>query len=246
MNIDIYNQQGKSITKSNDIIQKTRYSLSLQEQKVILFLISKIKFEDIDFNEYEFDIKELCNIMNVSLNGKNYINFKNSIKKLADKSFWLDTEKGSILCRWIAKAKIIDSKIIIKLDDDLKPYLLQLCEFFTTYSLEYVLLMQSKYSIRLYEYLKSYSNLKILTVDLQELKSTLGIDGYNVYKDFRVNVLEPAIHEINSLTDLQVDFTPKRSGRYIKSLEFEINEKSSAKKVETFLIRRKSLEKKSL
>ncbi len=34
------------VVKSNDLIQKSRFNLSLQEQKIILYLISKVKPED--------------------------------------------------------------------------------------------------------------------------------------------------------------------------------------------------------
>ena len=37
-----------SLNKSNELTRKSRFILSLQEQKIVLFLISKIKLEDID------------------------------------------------------------------------------------------------------------------------------------------------------------------------------------------------------
>lgn len=227
--VEIDCERSNVVVKSNDIVQKSRFSLSVQEQKMILFLISKIKPDDSDFQEYTFSLKELCEVLGISYNGKNYRDFRQAIQSLADKSFWVDSESGSILCRWIAKAKIgTDLTVRIRLDDDLKPYLLALYNQFTTYELEYILTMRSKYSIRLYELLKSYSNLGRYDTTVDELKQLLLTPKYPVYKDFRLRVIDPALDEINMYTDLQVDFEPGRTGRRITHLHFFIQEKSDA------------------
>ena len=53
---EIHEMRSYKIVKSNDLIQKSRFQLSLQEQKIILYLISKIKPTDMEFNEYTFEI----------------------------------------------------------------------------------------------------------------------------------------------------------------------------------------------
>ena len=217
----------QTVVKSNELIQKSRYQLSLLEQKIVLFFISKIKPEDAAFTEYEFPMRDLCRLMGISHNPKNYQNFKDAIQDLADKSFWVETDTTDMLCRWVTDAKIIkgNSVIKIRLDDKLKPYLLQLQKQFTSFSLEYVLLMKSKYSIRLYELLKSYQYVHKYVFELDELKKRIEANGYSHYTDFRVKVLEPAIYEINEYTDIDVDVFPIRDGRSIKFLEFSIMQK---------------------
>ena len=217
----------QTVVKSNELIQKSRYQLSLLEQKIMLFFISKIKPEDEAFIEYEFPLRDLCRLMGISHNPKNYQNFKNAIQDLADKSFWVETDTTDMLCRWVTDAKIIkgDSVIKIRLDDKLKPYLLQLQKQFTSFSLEYVLLMKNKYSIRIYELLKSCQFMHTYTFELEEFKNRIQSAKYSTYKDFRVNILDPAIHEINEYTDIDVDVFPIRDGRSIKFLEFSIMQK---------------------
>lgn len=218
----------QTVVKSNELVQKSRYQLSLQEQKIILFLISKIRPEDEAFHWYEFHMRDLCKLMGISSNPKNYKNFRESIQRLSDKSFWVETETQDMLCRWIMDAAIVkgDGTVKIRLDDKLKPYLLQLQRQFTSFALEYVLLMQNKYSIRLYELLKSYEYMCGYTFELEEFKKRIQANGYSHYTDFRVKVLEPAIKEINEYTDIDVDVTPIREGRSIKYLEFEIQRKN--------------------
>ena len=53
------NEKQNLVVKSNVMIQKSRYNLSLQEQKVILYCISKIKPQDKQFNIINVDIKKL-------------------------------------------------------------------------------------------------------------------------------------------------------------------------------------------
>ena len=94
------------IIKSNDLIQKSRFQLSVQEQKIILYIISKIKPNDKDLSLQDIKITEFCKICGIDYdNGKNYKNVKDTIKTLADKSLWLTLDNGyDVLLRWITTA----------------------------------------------------------------------------------------------------------------------------------------------
>ena len=50
---DTIHERGQVVLKANSLIQKTRYSLSLQEQKIILYIISKLEPTDEEFKHYE-------------------------------------------------------------------------------------------------------------------------------------------------------------------------------------------------
>ena len=216
------------VVKSNDLIQKSRFSLSTQEQKIILYLVSKIKPEEFELKTHFISVKELCDICGIEYNGKNYLNFKRSIKTLADKSFWIETEKTTELIRWIDKAKIhkYENVVEIGLNEELKPYLLMLRENFTAYELTNVLTMKSKYSIRLYELLKSLSHIKTVKFSIEELKTSLQTAKYTDYKNFRINVLDIAINEINTVSDITVSYEPIRENRKIVEIIFNISKKT--------------------
>jgi len=231
------------VVKANDLIQKSRYELSLQEQRIILYLISKIKPEDKEFERHEFKIQDFCNVCGIdNKSGTNYKNVKDTIKTLADKSWWIPSKdernkEGESLVRWIDSAKIFrdSGTIILKLHDEMKPYLLQLRKRYTQYRLYYTLAMQSKYSVRLYEILKSYSWQNDKAIPIDELKEMLSAGNYNLYKDFRKNVIEIALTEINRLTDIKVSYTPLKEGRKFVRLEFVIELKEDMdERFETF------------
>lgn len=238
------------VVKSNYLIQKTRYELSLAEQKLILHLIQMIEPKDADFKTYHFSIKDYCKVCGIKdRSGKNYTNIKQSLKSLSDKSFWMEQENGSeVLMRWIEKV-IIDHRsgvIEIRLDKDLKPYLLQLKQFFTKYNYLYVMTMKSQYSIRLYELLKSYGNIHAIAYEVTELRKLLNLDDDVLprWYDFKRFVLEQAIKEINQLTDIKIKYVPnKRGGRSVLEAEFYVEPKSEAEQVMTQRLIERTLDK---
>ena len=92
-----------TVVKSNDLIQKSRFSLSLLQQRILLYLISQITPVDDDFKLYEFSIAEFCKVCGISYNGRSYNEIKAIIKEIADKSVWITLADGKTetLVRWI-------------------------------------------------------------------------------------------------------------------------------------------------
>lgn len=223
-------ERNQLVVKHNALIQKTRYSLNTQQQKIILYLISKIKPDDDDLQEYDYDLKDFCRVCGIETHGQNYQNIKESILQLHNKAFWIETEEKDMLVSWIIKATIYknDTRLRIRLDDDLKPFLLHLREQFTAYELQNILVMRSKYSIRLYEYLKSYCSLGVITISVNELKEILDcVNEYNRWCDFKRRVLDTALQEINGYTDLQITTEFARQNKSIAKVIFTIAKKDS-------------------
>ena len=229
------------VAKSNEIVQKSRYQLSVQEQKTIAYICSMIKPQTAVERakghpfilEYEFNIRDYCKICGIDYDsGKNYTDIKNVLKGLRDKSFWLKLEDGSeTTISWVNKVWCNKGtgKAKIRLDEDMVPYLFDLQEKFVAYGLYNILAMKSQYSIRIYELIKSYAYQKSKTFDINELKHLLMVDNVKSYvnfKDFRKYVLEVAQAEINELTDLMVTYEPITKGRKVVKVKFNIETKS--------------------
>lgn len=224
----------KQVVKANDLIQKSHFSLSLLQQKIVLYLISQIEYNDKDFRLYEFDIREFCKVCGIDFdNGGNYNYLKEQIKEIADKSLWITIEDEETLLRWITKPYINRKEGVIKirLDEDMKPFLLQLKANFTQYELIYTLHFKSKYTIRLYELIKSihYHDLepyeRIYTVE--ELKKLLDAEVYKTYQHFREKVLDKAIAEINEYSDKIVSYEPIKIGRRIGKIKLKVETKET-------------------
>jgi len=215
-----------NVVKKNDIVQRARYGLDMVQQKTIMYLISKINsMKDVEFQEITVDIKDLCEIMGITYNGRSLKDFQDAIQKLSDKSLWVDTGTQLILMRWLQRV-IIDkgsTVVTVKFDELMAPYLLKIKDCFVEYRLENVLPMKSQYSLRLYELLKSHNGQVKWEVPLEELKAQLFIENapaYDRYDLFRQRVIDPAILEVCNYTDLLVAYEPKRKDRKIVSLIF--------------------------
>lgn len=226
MTEDEKNQQRYAlVVKSNDLIRKSRFSLSLVEQRVVLYLISKIKPTDIAPLEYDLNIQEFCEICGIDYSS-NLTQLKAAIKALSDKSCWATLPDGSeTLLRWIEKQYVYkDSGIItVRLDKDMMPYLMQLKRNFTQYELIAILALKSKCSIRLYELLKSYEFVGVYKASLQDLRRAMALEGeYKETKDFKRYVIDRALDEITTYTDLDVSYALVKQGRSIVGFEFSI------------------------
>lgn len=225
------------VVKHNKIIQKSRHNLSVQEQKIILYLISKIKPEDTEFDLYEFKISEFCKICGIEYNGKNYNDLKESILNLSNKGFWafIDNNTETIM-RWVEKAYITKGKgtISIRLDNDLRPYLLQIKAHFTQFSMYNTLAMKNKYTIRFYELLKSYQNLSHWEFDYEELSILLSAEKYTRFSDFRRRVLKPSIDEINRYSDIYVTYEVVKMGVKNYKIAFLIKLKDMDEKIKAY------------
>lgn len=218
------------VAKANALVRKARYSLTTQQQKIILYLISQIKPQDEDLKIYKFDMEDFAKLCGIQCHGENYKNFKESLKALADKSFWIETPKKDMLVRWCERLEIdkYETTVSLRLDDRLKPYLLQLKDNFTTYNFGSTLLMKSKHSIRLLEIFASYKSLGMVEFTLDELKETLECGEYAEYKNFRRFVIDKALEEINKYSEITVEYKPIKHGRSVYSLLFIITEKDSS------------------
>jgi len=217
------------VVKANELIQQSRFNLQAQEQKIILYLISKIKSEDIELKEHTFEIKDFCKVCGLDDdNGKNYKNIKDALKGINDKSIWISLENGKeAILQWFDYV-IMDPRggvVNIKISDRMKPYLLQLEKRFTEYQLLYTLGMKSQYSIRLYELLKSYEFRHKKLFEIEELKMRLSAEIYNRFPDFRRYVLESAVNEINRLSDLTVTYDLIKESRKYTKVEFSMKRK---------------------
>ncbi len=173
--------------------------------------------------EYEFNILEFCELIGVEQPKGSYTKLKRTLLDLKNKSFMLEDEKTIRTVDWISKAIIEkDSGIVkIKLDEDLKPYLIDLKNNFTRYELYYILNFKSQYSIRLYELMKSYEFKKSIEIEIDELQEKLQ-SNYARFVDFKRYVIEMALQEINRETDIEVDVEYIKESRSYKRIKFYI------------------------
>ena len=227
--MQITQQRSYLVVKANEIIQKARYDLNITELKILAFIISKVKPTDTELQSYKFSVVEFCRVCGIDPeNGKNYKHIKEILQGLRDKSFWVMDENGAeVLVGWLQKARVYKGSgmITVKLDEDMRKYVIGLFSDFTQYELLSTLPMKSAYSFRMYELLKSYAYQKRHTFKVDELKRQLAAEVYTNFKDFRRKVIEVAVQEINKYTDLEVSWEPETFGRKVVEVTFDIQQR---------------------
>lgn len=207
------------VVKENDFIQKASYNLTAEQQKLLAFVISKIKPTDKEFERYTISALDFANL--AGIDPKNaYRDFKAMIEALDNKATWIKIGDDTIRFRVFSEGEYNERQgsISVVLNSRLKKYLLELSHNYTSYELWNILSLKSKHSIRLYELFKSYEYQHDKTFDYEELKSLLCVESYKVYSMFLQRVLNPALEEINLLTNLNVTFEPIRKGQHHKTV----------------------------
>jgi len=210
------------VVKANKLIE-SRYKLTLQEQRLVLLLISKIRREHVDFQWYEINILELAKFIGIERNKNVYEHVRQSIKRLMRRVITIDEINTDL--HWIDAASYSERGVVrIAVHEMLKPYLLSLKANFTKYYLKHVIHLKSVYSIRLYEILKRYENVGEAVFMLNDLKEMLGVDAgeYEIYNNFKRKTLMIAHKEIPAKTDLSFDFEEIKDNKKVVKIRFVI------------------------
>ena len=216
------------VVKSNDLIQKTHYQLSVNEQKIVIYLISKIMIDDTNLNEVNMSIKDFCLLTNTTPKGENYDKVRDSVRKLRDRSWWIKLDDNTeMLYSWIDYAVIKKNtgNIKICLSQSLTPFLTSLKSRYTKYHLREILKLKKSYSIRIFEWCQSYLYKGEAIIEIDEFRAMLELGTkYIDYRDLRTKIIEPSIKEINEQTFLHVEYEPIKSGKKVEKIKFKINE----------------------
>lgn len=228
MQKEIEEQRNYQVVKSNDLIRFTKNNFKVSELKALAFILSKVKPQDYMLQEYNFSIAEFCKVAGITYCGKNYKQVKDALLHLKSKSIWIKNKDNTVRTfSWISKAVINQGSgtITVKLDEDLKMYLIDLKNNYTQYELFVTLPMTSAYSFKMYELLKSYRHKSRVDLELEYMKEYLCATHYTNFKDFKRRVLEVAIREINEYTDIFVMWQRVTKGKKVIAISFEINRK---------------------
>lgn len=220
--------KNKLVVKANRLVREARYDLSLAQQKFILYIISQIDKDDLPDKVYTISVKDLCSLLNIEVIGSNYRRIKESIDAIIAKAIWLydPTADADVRMQWMERVKVYHGSDVVQFqfDPGLRPYLFSLRSNFTAYELRDVLQMKSKYSIRLYEILRSYAYVGAYTIGLDDLKKLLMTTAYTEYNNFHRKVLDVAIDDINYCTTLLVSYKPGRVNRKVAFITFSIKD----------------------
>ena len=196
---------------------------------------------------------ELFTFFKVDDNDK-HSRFKQAIAKMQEQAFFEIKEeknKGFKFRRILPIPTVewtdYDDKVMIRFNQDIMPYLIELKQNFTKYALSEIMELNSKYSIILYKWLsmnynqyehysnkggrraeqvEAYRNPSITVKELREITDT--VNEYKHFPHFENWILKKPLEEINAHTSFNVTYEKVKKGRSIDSIVFHIEKKRMA------------------
>lgn len=229
------------IKKSNDLIE-ARYKFDVWEMRIFLTLISQIRREDNEFNVYRLWYRDIAKLFRLHKRA-NYDFLRQAVLSLMDKKFVVSTVQDGFrrkeVYHIIRKVNYLEEGqegkkgyenqeyVDLKIEEEMKPLLLQLQRSFTAYDLDNVVNL-GVYAVRIYELLKQYESIGHRLLGFDELKTMFELENeYPEFANFYRRVIEPSVREINETTDLFIsDVERMKEGKKIVAIRFRFHRNS--------------------
>lgn len=215
-----------------------KQALKLNSAKLIRAAIMQVVRDDEELKPYIITISELAELLNVPKSNI-YRDIDDITDDILNNPVYIREEVGKkvrwIKIPWVTRCEYnSDIGVALKLNDELKPFLINLKDHYTQYTLDSILVMKSVYAIRIYELLQSKIMTRILPragtdieLSVETLKECCGCESkaYNTFSNFRNRVIDIAVKEINEKTLYTLSYDYVKKGKSVIGLIFHINMK---------------------
>ena len=212
-----------------------KQALKVNSAKLIRAAIMQVVYEDQELKPYVVKISELATLLNVPTSNI-YRDIESITDDIIKNPVYIRSEEGKsikwIKIPWVSRCEYnSDVGIAIKLNDELKPLLLNLKEQYTQYSLDNILAMKSVYAIRIFELLQEQIKEKVLPkngkdieLSVQYIRECCACEKkYERFSQFKARVLDAAVKEINNKTLYRLEYSYIKTGKVVDKIVFHIN-----------------------
>lgn len=219
--------KNETVIQHNNLIE-AKYRLTLQEKRLLLWLVSQVDSTDNDFKEHLLNITEFAEMVNIR-GDRLYSELQAITRRLMQRIITIRpvNENRLIQVAWLGAVDYKFEKGIVALSfhPHLKPFMIELKKNFTTFKLSDVIGLKSVHAIRIFELLKQYEEIGKRTIYLQELREFCGINQsqYQRFNDFKRYILEIAKREINFRTPIFIEYEEIKSSRKVTEINFLIS-----------------------
>lgn len=228
---------GNYVCQANRLVGG-KQALNLNSAKLIRSAIMQVVRDDEELKPYIITITELAKLLNVSKNNI-YRDIDSITEDIINNPVYIKEEVGKkvrwIKIPWVTRCEYnSDVGVLLKLNDELKPFLLNLKEHYTQYTLDNILAMKSVYAIRLYELFQSKIYTKLIPksgmdieLSVDTIRECCGCEGksYDAFSNLRSRVIDKAVDEINEKTMYSIKYDYVKKGKSVIGLIFHINVK---------------------
>lgn len=235
------NQQqiNRPVYKSNALVEAS-YRLTPAEQRIMLACISQVRrdqpiTDDVLYSVSVADYAALSGTESHSV----YKELADAALRLKRREVWITerpngngSREETLVTGWVQSIRYrkTEGRVELRFTKDMLPYLTQLTEQFTRYTLGDAGRLNSGYAIRLYELLCQWRDAGVREVSIEWLRHAFMLDGkYPAIKDFKRWVIVPAVEQVNEHTSLWVKWDQRKTGRRVSHLVFTFGKKAPEK-----------------
>jgi hypothetical protein len=216
--------------------------LTLIQRKICNILLFNALDKMNDQEIHEISLRQLCSLVGYNSNDSKLI--KESIKSLIsvvmewnlleDSKFLNEDDYPEDVITWNASALLAGASIragIVRYSysPQIKSVLSSL-DIYGRINLFVQAKFNSSYSLVLYENCVRFKNIKQTSwFPIELFRSLMGVSGdkYSSFKEFKRNVINVAVKEVNQKSDICIDPQFRKSGRNITAIQFTIKENES-------------------
>lgn len=230
----------KSLVVKDNALINASYNLELVEQRLILLSIieARATSKGITPNDkLTITASSYMNHFNTNRNAS-YKALKEACNNLFERqfSFIERTEKGDkvVRTRWVSQVAYLENEAMVELifSPAVAPLITLLEKNFTSYELEQVSELNSKYAVRLYEVVIAWRSIgKTPMISIDELRDRLGVldNEYQRMEVLKRKVIDFAIKQINEKTNIKLTYEQHKQGRRIIGFTFIVKQKANTK-----------------
>lgn len=234
------------VVQSNALI-KARQRLTLNEAKLIRIIIMQIVNSDMEFKRYSFTPGEFAELIGNKDSTNIYHQAEALCGSITRKPIEIKDESTGAwkkipwvqICEWNPQVKRFE----IKLNDELKPYLLNLVEsgYYAQYQLESALAFSSVNALRIFELIHANIMKKVIPkegmdidISLDEIREACGLyeydpktgkiikEKYQRISQIKERVIDAACKDIEESTLYRVSYSDIKKSRSIVGFRFHV------------------------
>lgn len=220
------------IVMQNRILQ-AYHQMTLDEKRLIIIASAVARVIDAtEKDAIEITAEDFAQAVGIKVNSA-YKQIEQASRTMMQRQFSYKSADGAtVRTQWVIRAKYNNSTVSMCFSDEVL-HMLKVFNAdnpFTKYDKTEVLKLKRDYSIDLYHIFKKNQHRQPFDIPLDEIRSELGLSkAYDRINNLKNRVIEPAIKEINSKSDITVKYDNVKKGRTVVALKFTVKAKPKPK-----------------
>lgn len=164
-----------------NVLTQARYNFTVVEKRAVYYIIKEVRRQFIERQDGQKDLFSdlVIKIKTADLQGPDigtelrevYL----SLKNLRRKSIWIEDQERVLEVGYINYFEHLkrEPNLEVQVSHKILPFLVELAEQFTTYSLTVAISLKAKYSQRFYEYCSQFKSTGFLYISISDLRGKM-------------------------------------------------------------------------